>query len=348
MQLENLLNNIKPINHEAYTACIKHLDKVAKPIGSLGHLETLLAKIAAIHNDTNINIKPKCVLVFCADNGIVAEGVAQSDEKVTSAIAQMMAIKRSSVCIMAQAAGAEVFPIDVGMKDTVDGLLECKLMPGTDNMVKGPAMTRDTTIKAIQLGASLVKEKQAAGFRLIAVGEAGIGNSTTASAMATVLLERPIIEMTGRGAGLSDAGLERKRAAIEQAIIVNKPHPHNPLEVLSKVGGLDIAAMVGVFIGGAVYRVPIVMDGMISAVAALCATRLHPEIHNFIIPSHVSAEPAGEPLCRALNLEPILHAAMRLGEGTGAVALFPLLDMAAAVYHQAATFADIAVDEYRR
>lgn len=348
MQVKNLLNNIKPISNEAYDSCIEHFDNVAKPIGSLGHLESLLAKIAAIYNDDDLNIKKKCVLVFCADNGVVAEGVAQSNEKVTTAIAQMMAIKKSSVCIMAQAAGAQVFPIDVGMKDTVDGLLPHKLMPGTANIVEGPAMTMERTLKAIELGISLVKEKQAEGFRLIAVGEAGIGNSTTASAIATVLLARPVIEMTGRGAGLSDEGLERKRAVIEKAIKVNKPNPDDPLEVLSKLGGLDIAAMTGVFIGGGLYGVPIVMDGMISAVAALCAVRLNPQIHNFIIPSHLSAEPAGEPLCRALNLEPILHADMRLGEGTGAVALFSLLDMAAAVYHKAATFTDIAVDEYRR
>lgn len=348
MQLEVLLKQIKPVNNRAYKACIEQFDQVAKPVGSLGQLEILLARIAAVYDNAHIDIEKKCVLVFCADNGVVAEGVAQSNADVTTAIAQMMAEKRSCVCIMAQACGAQVFPVDVGMRDTVKGLLDLKLAQGTENIAQAPAMSRDIALAAIEHGIQLVKQKQAEGFRLIAVGEAGIGNSTTASAIASVLLDRPVIETTGRGAGLSDEGLARKRAVIEQAIDLHRPHPHDPLEVLGKLGGIDIAAMVGTFLGGAVYGIPIVMDGMISAAAALCAVRLAPQVRDYIIPSHLSAEPAGKLLCEALGLEPVLHAHMRLGEGTGAVALFPLLDMAAAVYHHAATFADIAVDTYRR
>lgn len=348
MQLQTLLKKIKPVNDTAYTACLEHFDGVAKPVGSLGRLETLLARIAAVYADENIELDKKCVLVFCADNGVVAEGVAQSGADVTTAIAEMMAAGKSSVCVMAKACGAQVFVVDVGMRDTVKGLLNRKLAQGTGNIATGPAMSRKMATAAIELGAELSRQRRAEGFRLIATGEAGIGNTTTASAMASVLLGSTVVEVTGRGAGLTDEGLARKRAAIERAITQNHPDPEDPLDILCKLGGLDIAAMTGAFLGGAAYGVPVVMDGMISAVAALCAVRLEPRVHGYIIPSHVSAEPAGRLLCEALGLEPVLHADMRLGEGTGAVALFPLLDMAATVYHRAATFAEIAVDVYKR
>lgn len=348
MQLENLLKHISPIESTAYTACIDRFDMVAKPIGSLGQMEILLARIAAVYANANINIEKKCVLVFCADNGVVSEGVSQSNADVTTAIARMMAAGKSCVCVMAKACGAQVFPVDVGMRDTVNGMIDRKLAHSTENIVNSPAMSRELAVKAIELGAELVRQKKDEGFRLIATGEAGIGNTTTASAMASVLLKRSVTEVTGRGAGLTDEGLSRKRATIERAISQNRPNPDDPLDILCKLGGLDIAAMAGAFLGGAAYGVPMVMDGVISTVAALCAVRLNPHVLDYIIPSHISAEPAGRLLCEAMDLEPILNADMRLGEGTGAVALFPLLDMAAAVYHSAATFADIAVDKYRR
>lgn len=348
MQLINLLKEINPVDMAAYNACIKSFDKVAKPIGSLGSMETLLARIAAVYGSERIDIAQKCVLVFCADNGVVAEGVTQCGADVTTAIARMMAAGTSSVCVMAQACGAFVFPYDVGMRDTVDGLTERKFARGTENIVRGPAMSRKTAIEAIELGAELVGQKQRQGFRLIATGEAGIGNTTTASAMASVLLGKTVTEVTGRGAGLSDEGLARKQAAIKQAIALNRPDPADPLDVLCKLGGLDIAAMTGAFLGGAAYGVPMLMDGVISGVAALCAARLNQLVRDYIIPTHLSAEPVAKLLCQELGFEPVLRADMRLGEGTGAVALFPILDMAAAVYHHAATFTDIAVEEYKR
>lgn len=348
MQLKTILEQIKSVDSTVYAACIERFDAVAKPVGGLGRLETLLAQIAAIYGEAEIDIGKKCVLTFCADNGVVSEGVAQSDADVTTVIARMMAAEKSCVCVMAKACGAQVFPVDVGMRDTVNGLIGRKLAHGTGNIVNGPAMSRETAIAALELGARLVEEKRAQGFRLIATGEAGIGNTTTASAMASVLLGKPVGEVTGRGAGLTDEGLSRKRAAIERAIERNHPDSADVLDVLCKVGGLDIAAMAGAFLGGAVSGVPIVMDGVISAVAALCAVRLEPRVRGYIIPSHISAEPAGSLLCKALDLEPALHLDMRLGEGTGAVALFPLLDMAAAVYHGAATFSEIAMDAYKR
>lgn len=348
MQLEQILASIQPSNRAAYDACIARFDHVAKPIGSLGKLEELLAKIAAVYGDVNIDIAQKCALVFCADNGVLAQGVAQCGSEVTTAIAHSLAAGKASVSVMAHSCGADVFPIDIGMIETVEGLLFHKLMPGTDDIACGPAMPRETAIRAIETGAALVREKKAQGYRLVATGEVGMGNTTTASAVSAALLNLPAARVAGRGAGLSDDGLLRKQSAISRALEINKCDPTDPIDILCKVGGLDIAAMTGAFLGGAAFGIPVVMDGVISAAAALCAVRLRPAVREYILPSHISAEPAGQLLCDALSLSPILHADLRLGEGTGAVALFPLLDQAAAVYQQAATFDDIAISTYTK
>ncbi len=346
--LKTMLESVHPVDLTAYEACLRRFDTVAKPVGSLGELEHLIARIAAIIGSENVNIQNKCVLVFCADNGVVRQGVTQSDHSVTTAIARMLAVGKASVCIMAKTVGADVFPVDIGMVDTVEGLLACKLMAGTNDISQGPAMERVQAEAAIETGIDLVGDKKAKGYRVIATGEAGIGNTATTAAMASVLLDVPAETVTGRGAGLSDGGLTHKRDIVRQAIHINHPNVADPLDVLTKVGGLDIAAMTGAFLGGALHRIPVVMDGVISAVAALTAVRLCPLVKDYILPSHISAEPAGALLTRELGLSPILNAGMRLGEGTGAVALFPLLDMAATVYKHAATFTDIAVDAYTR
>jgi len=346
--MRKTIESVKPVDKEAYRACIARFDGIAKPIGSLGVLEELLGQIAAITGSPEIDITKKCVLVFCADNGIVKQGVAQSDHTVTTLIAKMLADGKASVCTMAKTVHADVFPIDIGMRDTVDGLLSCKVMPGSRDMTCEAAMNLSEVKQAIITGIELVKNKKESGYRLIATGEAGIGNTTTASAMASQLLKLPVEDVTGRGAGLSDLGLTKKKAAIQKAIEINRPNQNDPIDILAKLGGLDIAAMTGVFLGGAAYRIPIVMDGVISAVAALTAVRLCPLVRNYIIPSHISAEPAGRLLIRELGAMPVLQAQMRLGEGTGAVALFPILDMAAAIYNYGTTFADIALDAYVR
>ncbi|MDR2649843.1 MAG: nicotinate-nucleotide--dimethylbenzimidazole phosphoribosyltransferase [Clostridiales bacterium] len=345
MNLESILKLIKPADSSAYDECIRRFNSVAKPIGSLGGLETLLARVAAIHGGPDIDIGKKCALVFCADNGVVSEGVTAYDAKVTTAIGRIMASGKSSVCVMAQACGAQVFAVDIGMRDTVDGLIDRKLSRGTENIAVGRAMSRETAIKAIEIGADFVRLRQSEGYRLIAVGETGMGNTTTASAVASVLLNRPAAEVVGRGAGLSDEGLLCKRNAVERAIAVNRPNPDDPIDVIAKLGGLDIAAMAGAFIGGAAYGAPMAMDGVISAAAALCAVRMESLVRDYIIPSHISAEPASGLLCGELRFEPVLNAGMRLGEGAGAVALFPVLDLAAAVYRNAATFDDLNMEE---
>ena len=348
MELNDLITKITPANEKAYDACIYHFDHIAKPVGSLGKLETLLAKIAGASGTPKIDLSKKCVLVFCADNGVLAQGVAQSTHDVTTAIANSLVRYTTSVNTMAAACGADVFPVDMGMIDQVDGLIPHSVARGTNDISEGPAMTLEQAEQAILTGINLVKERKEEGYRIIATGEAGIGNTTTSSAILSVLLDVPVEKVTGRGSGLTDDGLIRKQNAIKKAIEVNKPDPSDALDVLAKVGGFDIAGMTGAFLGGAIYGIPVIMDGFISGVAALLAVKLCPYVKDYILPSHISAEPAGQMLMEALGLDPIIHANMRLGEGTGAVALMPLLDMAAAVYWNAASFDDINVEAYEK
>ena len=346
--MTELLRQISPADQQVYEDCIGRFNGIAKPLGSLGKLETLLARAAAASGTADVNLNKKCVLVFCADNGVVGQGVAQSTHAVTTAIGRSLVRGTASVNVMARAAGADTFPVDVGMVDTVSGLLQKKLFCGTGDISCGPAMSRADAETLILTGAELVREKAAEGYTVIAAGEAGIGNTTTSSAVAAVLLGLPVETVTGRGSGLSDAGLRRKQEVIHNSIMVNYPDAEDPLDVLAKVGGADLAAMTGAFLGGAACRVPMVIDGLIASVAALCAVRICPAVKGYLLPSHLTAEPAGIKIMEELGLEPMLHGDMRLGEGTGAVALFPMLDMAAAVYNHAATFADIQVEAYQK
>lgn len=348
MGLLEVLRQICPADQNAYQACIERFNGIAKPLGSLGKLETMLAQVAAASGSADVRIQKKCVLVFCADNGVVCQGVAQSDHTVTTAIGRSLVKGTASVSVMAKAAGADTFPVDVGMIDTVEGLPARKLFCGTGDISCGPAMTREQAERLVLTGMELVREKVEEGYGVIATGEAGIGNTTTSSAMASVLLDLPVEAVTGRGSGLSDLGLIRKQEVIRNSITVNCPRAEDSLDVLAKVGGADIAAMTGAFLGAALYRVPVVIDGLISSVAALCAVRLCPAVRGYLLPSHLTAEPAGLKIMAELGLEPMLHGGMRLGEGTGAVALFPMLDLAAAVYEHAATFEDIRVEAYQK
>ena len=255
---------------------------------------------------------------------------------------------RTSVCRMAAVADCAVVPVDLGVLDfpPVEGVLRRRAGNGTADLSQGPAMAREQAVQAVLTGMDLVREQQERGVRLVATGEMGIGNTTTSSAVACALLGRPAEEMTGRGAGLSGEGLRRKVQAIRQGLAVNRPDPADPLDVLAKVGGFDIAGLCGVFLGGALYRVPVLADGFISTVAALCAVRLCPLAEQAVFASHVSAEPAGALVLEALGQKPLITAEMRLGEGTGAVAAIPLLDMALAVYGEAYTFEQGGIGPY--
>ena len=287
------------------------------------------------------------VLVLCADNGVVAQGVSQTDASVTRAVLENLTARRTSVCRMAAAARCAVVPVDMGIAGApVAGAAEYRIAPGTCDFTAGPAMTRAQAVQAIAAGLALVRAQKRAGVQLLATGEMGIGNTTTSSAVASVLLGRPVAEMTGRGAGLSDAGLQRKIEVIERGIAVNHPDAADPLGVLAALGGFDIAGLCGVFLGGALEQIPIVMDGFISSVAALCAVRLCPGADKAVFASHVSAEPAARLVLEALHKKPLITADLHLGEGTGAVASLPLWDMALAVYHGCYSFAEGGIAPY--
>ena len=347
--MRDLLNTITPPDEVARAEARRRWNDCAKPLGSLGLLETALEDIAALTCSADIRLDRRAVLVLCADNGVVAQGVTQSPSSVTGLVAKQLAARRTSVCRMAQAARCQVVPVDVGILDfqEMPGVLSRRIGNGTGDISQGPAMTRRQAEQALHTGMELVREQQALGVDLLATGEMGIGNTTTSSAVACVLLGRPAEEMTGRGAGLSDQGLQKKTAAIRRALEVNRPDPSDPLDILQKVGGFDIAAMCGVFLGGALYRVPVLIDGLISAVAALCALRLCPAAGKAMLASHVSAEPAGGLVLEALGKQPLITAGMRLGEGTGAVAAMPLLDLALAVYRESYTFEEGGIEAYQ-
>lgn len=351
MDKENLLqktiDRILPPDHAAMDHAAARWNSIAKPLHSLGRLEDLIIRIAGIQRTDRVDLKKKALVVMCADNGVVEEGVTQTGQEVTAIVAGNFLKGETSAAVMCACAGADILPVDVGMISEVDGMDTRKTLRGTGNMAKGPAMTKEDVLFAIQAGIDKAAELKAAGYRILAAGEMGIGNTTTSSAVVSVLLQIPPETVTGRGAGLSNEGLQKKIRAIRRAVEVNAPDPEDPLDVLAKVGGLDIAALTGLYLGGAAEGLPVVADGFISVAAALLAVRMAPACREYILPSHISEEPAVQYVLEALELHPVLHAKMHLGEGTGAVALFPLLDMAAAVYRSMSTFEDIRIEAYQ-
>ncbi|MBR5902679.1 MAG: nicotinate-nucleotide--dimethylbenzimidazole phosphoribosyltransferase, partial [Clostridia bacterium] len=325
-----------------------HWDAIAKPLNGLGKLESAVTSIAALTGSARVDIGKRAVVVLCADNGVVCEGVTQTDASVTATMAGQIRDHRSSVCLMARAAGADVFAHDMGMLTCVEGVPGCHLADGTANIAAGAAMTCEQAHAAIEYGIDLVRQYAQMGYNILVTGEMGIGNTTTSGAVAAALLNMPAQTVTGRGAGLSDSGLARKCEVIRRAIEINRPDTSDPVDVLRKLGGFDIAGMVGIFIGGALYRVPIVVDGLISSVAALVAARLCPNSRCAMIASHTSKEPAAGAILSELKLDPIIYADMKLGEGTGGVCMLPLLDMALSVYNGSAAFTDTGIEQYRK
>ncbi|MDO4616940.1 MAG: nicotinate-nucleotide--dimethylbenzimidazole phosphoribosyltransferase [Lachnospiraceae bacterium] len=346
MTLQETIAAIGPLDKKAEELCMEHWDALAKPLRSLGKFETCLAQIAGIQRNPKIDIEKKGLIVMCADNGVVVEGVTQTGQEVTAQVAENFAEeKKATTTILCRKAGADIFPIDIGVyRDTK--IRNCKIAYGTKNLYKEPAMTREEAIRALETGINLAAEKKEEGYKLLAVGEMGIGNTTTSSAVASVLMHRPVEEMTGRGAGLSSSGLARKIEVIQHAIELHQPDPEDAIDVLAKVGGLDIAGMAGVFLGGAACRIPVVIDGFIAGVAALVAQRICPACGDYMIASHISQEPATKQVLAELGKEAFINADMHLGEGSGAVMLFPFLDMAAEVYFNMATFQENDIENY--
>ncbi|MGI6070411.1 MAG: nicotinate-nucleotide--dimethylbenzimidazole phosphoribosyltransferase [Blautia sp.] len=346
MNLQETLEKIQPLDERMMEVTRKRWDSIAHPLHSLGLFEDVLVEIAGMTRSQDMDYKKKALVTMCADNGVVEEGVTQTGQEVTAIVAENFLVEQATASILCRECGADIYPVDIGMV-TDTKVPRHKVAYGTKNMAKEPAMTREEAVEALEVGIHMAEELVARGYRMLATGEMGIGNTTTSSAVASVLLEEPVEKMTGRGAGLSSEGLEKKIHTIKKAIALHQPDKKDAIDVLSKVGGLDIAGMAGVCLGAAALQVPVVIDGFISGVAALVAARICPAASGYIIASHVSKEPAAQLILEAMDKRAFLHADMHLGEGTGAVTLFPLLDMAAAIYNSMSTFQEINVEEYQ-
>ena len=336
-KLCDIIEHITPPDERARQAAQRQWDSLAKPLGSLGVLEETVTRLAALQGRADVRVDDRRLLVFCADNGVVARGVTQCDSGVTAKVAAALAEGRSSVSPLAKLADCRVIPVDMGMLDFPGhpGVLNRRIRNSTGDISRGPAMTRAECLAAMRAGAALAIENARDGADLL-----------TAAAVVAALLGLEASAVTGRGAGLSDAGLRRKRAAVEQALAVNRPDPRDPVDVLARVGGLDLAAMCGAYLGAAACGAPAVIDGFISAAAALCALRLCAAARKALFASHVSAEPAGRRLMEALGLQAPIHGGLRLGEGSGAVMLLPLLDMALSLYRSGQSFDSLGIEAY--
>lgn len=321
-------------------------DSVAKPLHSLGLLEDLVVKIAGVQETPDVNIDKRCAVVFCGDHGVVRKGVSQTGSEVTALVAKSIAEGTGNINLMASAANVDVFAVDMGMLTAVPGTVNRRVGSGTADITEGPAMTREQAEQAVRAGMDVMRELRDKGYRIAVIGEMGIGNTTAASAVTAALLGLPPEKVTGRGAGLSDTGLERKIAAITEAIRINRPDPDDPIDILAKLGGFELAGMAGAYLGGLEYHIPAIPDGMIPAASALIAARIRPETAGSIIPALVSKEPADQLIMEALGMEPAIRAQTALGEGTGGILLLPMLDMALRVYRGSHTFDALGMDAY--
>lgn len=352
-KLECYVRQIVPRDETCYQNARIRWDKIAKPLHSLGLLEDAIAEIAGMTRSAHVHLDKTALIICCADNGVVEEGVTQTGQDVTAIVTGNFTRGNACSCLMAECCKMDVFPVDLGVTGNLEDLgtkyplRSEKIAYGTKNLAKEPAMTREEAERAVLVGMQMVRECKEKGYQLLATGEMGIGNTTTSSAVVSVLLGKEPEEMTGRGAGLTDSGLRKKVQVIRQAISLHQPDASDGIDVLAKVGGFDLAGMAGVFLGGAFYHVPVVIDGFISAAAALLAATICPAAKDYMIASHTSAEPAAKTVLQALGKRPVIQADMCLGEGTGAIAIVPLLQMASSVYENMSTFQENEIEEYK-
>ena len=344
MTLETLLASVAPPDAAAMSAAEKRQAQLAKPPGSLGRLEALSVQLAGITGRVRNEIREKHLLVFAADNGVVAEGVSSAPQSVTLQQTVNLTRARTGASVLCRHFGCGITVCDVGVNADIaePAVLNRKIAYGTGNIARGPAMTREQALTAIFTGAELA---QATAADVLGVGEMGIGNTTTSSAVLAALLDAGVETVTGRGGGVTDDGFRRKKDAIRRALAVNRPDKNDVVDVLAKVGGFDLAAMCGAFLGAAASRRPVVVDGFISAVAALCAVRLCPNVRAYLIPSHASYEIGYRLAMEAMELQPMLLLEMRLGEGSGCPLAFEILSAACAVMNDMATFDQAGIDD---
>ena len=344
-RFKKAIEGIKPLDKETMAAALKRMDSLAKPIGSLGRLEEIAVRIAGMTGKTASQVEKKCVIVMSSDNGVCEEGVSSCPQVIT-AIQTVNFIKGiTGIGVLARHGGSDLKVIDLGIAVDIEhsGLINKKIRKGTWNIARGPAMTREEALSAIEIGIETVMELAASGYSLLGTGEMGIGNTSTSSAVLMALTGCSEEKAVGMGAGLTEEGYANKKRIIKQAIEINKPDKSDPIDVLAKVGGFDIAGLAGCFIGAAYRRIPIVIDGFISAAAALAAVRLNPLVKEYIITSHFSEEPGYKIIMEELGLEPILNLKMRLGEGTGCPLAFNIIEAALVVMRDMATFEEASI-----
>ncbi|MCX7923379.1 MAG: nicotinate-nucleotide--dimethylbenzimidazole phosphoribosyltransferase [Clostridia bacterium] len=343
------IDSIKGLNTDLMDRAQARLDSLTKPLGSLGKLEDIVKQLVGITGEAFPRVDKKAVVIMCADNGVVEEGVSSCPKSVTATVTRNFMKGFTGINVLTRHSGAEIVVVDIGVDDELncEGIINRKIRNGTWNIALGPAMTREEAIRAIEIGIEIVGELKNRGINLLGTGEMGVANTTTSSAVAAVLTGNGVEDMVGKGAGLSKEGLDKKVSVVKQAIDINKPDPNDPLDVLSKLGGFDIAGLAGCFIGAAAHRIPILIDGFISSAAALVAIKIKPEVKDFIFPSHGSAEPGSKLIMEALGFEPMLNLEMRLGEGTGAALAFHIIDAAMATYTQMGTFGDAEIEQYK-
>lgn len=344
---EETLRSIKPLDEKAMETARERQDQLTKPAGSLGVLEDISIKLAGITGNIINAVDNKAVVVMAGDHGVTEEGVSAFPKEVTPQMVLNFINGGAAINVLARHVGAKVRVVDVGVATAINdpGVTSRKVRNGTSNFTKGPAMTREEAIKAIEAGIEVANEEIDNGANLLATGDMGIGNTTPSSAILIALTAKSADGLVGKGTGINNGVLDHKKEVIEDAISLLKPDKNDPIDVLSKVGGFEIGALAGLILGAASRRVPVVIDGFISGAAALIAGRISPQSKDYMIASHVSVEPGHKVILDELGLKPMLHMDMRLGEGTGAALAMSLVDAATKIMKEMATFAEAGVSE---
>ena len=340
--LEETIQQIEPLNKQVIELAKNKLDLLSKPIGSLGRMEDLCMQLSGIYGEIHFNLEPKVVIGFAGDHGVYEEGVAKDPQWITKAQIPNFAKGVCAVGTLAKFMNADVVAVDVGVKceEPLEGVLDYKIRQGTSNMAKGPAMTREEAIRSVEVGIEVAKKTLEKGYKVLAIGEMGIANTTPSSAIISVFADCDPKEVTGKGAGLSPEKVVHKAEVIKGAIALNKPNKEDAIDVLSKVGGFEIGAMAGAILGAAAMHIPVVLDGFISYAAAILAKALCPLSKDYMVASHYSAEPGTVKALELLEMEAMLHLDMRLGEGSGGILVFQLLEAANYLFNHMATRAD--------
>jgi len=349
--IASTIEKIGPLDQRAMRETRARQNRLTKPPGSLGRLEELSVQMAGIQGKSLPHVKEKAVIVMAGDHGLVAEKIGNWPQSVTTQMVANFLHGGAGINVIARQIGARVIVVDMGVAADLGqyaGLISRKVGHGTGNMAVGPAMTGRQAVQAVETGIELVAGEEDRGLDIIGTGDMGIGNTTASSAICAVMTGKPVAEVTGRGTGLTDEQLQHKIAVIERALNVNQPERTQPMAVLAKVGGFEIAGLVGVMLGGAARRIPVVIDGFISGAAALIATALSPGLRDYLIAAHLSAEPGHRILLEHLQMEALLSLDMRLGEGTGAALGIFMAETATRILAEMATFDEAGVSEKER